>query len=134
MKDRLMQVVCAITVRPDGKVLVCKRGEGKSLAGLWEFPGGKLEAGETPAQALMREMREELAIEIEVREPRPSVDWRYGETSLRLHPYVCRIISGEPRPLEHAELRWCDVLEFSQLEWAPADVPVWREYLLESGA
>lgn len=129
-----MQVVCAITVRSDGKVLVCRRGEGKSLAGLWEFPGGKVEADESPEQALVREMREELGIGIEVREPRPAVDWTYGETTLRLLPFVCRILSGEPRALEHAELRWCEMAEFSQLEWAPADVPVWRDYLLEHEA
>ena len=132
--DLLMQVVCAITVREDGKVLVCRRGEGKSLAGLWEFPGGKIEAEESPPQALIREMREELAIEIEVLHPRPAVDWTYGAISLRLMPYVCRIVSGTPLALEHAEWRWCDGAEFAALEWAPADVPIWHSYLLENGA
>lgn len=128
-----MKVVCAITVRQDGKVLVCRRGEGKSLAGLWEFPGGKVEGVESPQQALVREMREELGVEIEVLEPRPEVDWAYGETLLRLMPYVCRLISGEPKALEHAEIRWCRVEEFPTLEWAPADVPVWQNDLLEWG-
>lgn len=128
-----MQVVCAITVRQDGKILVCRRGEGRSLAGLWEFPGGKVEAGETPEQALVREMREELSIEIEVGSARPAVDWTYGQQSLRLLPYVCRLISGEPVALEHAEWCWCDVTAFSSLDWAPADVPVWRSYLLDRG-
>lgn len=128
-----MQVVCAITVRQDGKVLVCRRGEGRSLAGLWEFPGGKVETGETPEQALVREMREELGIDIEVGAARAAVEWCYGEQSLRLLPYVCRLVAGEPVALEHAEWRWCAVTEFASLEWAPADVPVWRSYLLDRG-
>jgi 8-oxo-dGTP diphosphatase len=128
-----MQVVCAMIVRDDGKVLVCRRGEGRKLAGLWEFPGGKIEAGERAEDALVREIREELGVEISVGEARPVVDWDYGGMQLRLLPFLCRIVRGEPQALEHAELRWCGGAECSALDWAPADVPVWRAYLLDEG-
>ena len=134
MNDRPgMQVVCAMIVRYDGKVLVCRRGAGRTLAGLWEFPGGKIEDGERAEDALRREIREELGVEIAVGEERPVVDWDYDDLRLRLLPFVCRLVQGEPQALEHAELRWCGGGEFFTLDWAPADVPVWRAYLLDEG-
>jgi len=126
-----MKVVCAIIENPTGEVLVCQRGSGRKLAGLWEFPGGKIEPGEMAEQALMREIQEELHVEIVVLRVLSAVDWEYDEGSLQLLPYVCRIHKGEPQALEHAQLRWCAVDEFPALDWAPADVPVWQEYALE---
>jgi 8-oxo-dGTP diphosphatase len=130
----MVHVVCAILVREDGAVLVCQRALGSHLGGLWEFPGGKVEPGETPEAALIREMREELAIEVRCGRALSPVEWDYGRGAMRLLPYLCRITAGEPRALEHAALRWCCCEDFSSLEWAPADVPVWREYLLERGS
>jgi len=130
----MIQVVCAIIVRENGAVLVCQRALGSHLGGLWEFPGGKVEPGESPEAALIREMREELALEVRCERALSPVDWDYGRGAMRLLPYLCRITAGEPQALEHAALRWCSCEEFSALEWAPADVPVWREYLLERGS
>lgn len=130
----MVHVVCAILVREDGAVLVCQRAPGSHLGGLWEFPGGKVEPGESPEAALIREMREELAIEVCCGRALSPVEWDYGRGAMRLLPYLCRITAGEPQALEHAALRWCSCEEFSALEWAPADVPVWREYLLERGS
>lgn len=130
----MIQVVCAIIVRENRAVLVCQRAPGSHLGGLWEFPGGKVEPGESPEAALIREMREELAIEVRCGRALSPVEWDYGRGAMRLLPYLCRITAGEPRALEHAALRWCCCEEFSALEWAPADVPVWREYLLERGS
>jgi len=129
----MVLVVCAILVRDDGAVLVCQRALGSHLGGLWEFPGGKVDSGETPEAALIREMQEELAIEVCCERSLSPVDWDYGRGPMRLLPYVCRIVEGEPQALEHAALRWCSCEEFPLLEWAPADVPVWREYLLDRG-
>lgn len=130
----MVHVVCAILVREDGAVLVCQRALNSHLGGLWEFPGGKVEPGETPEAALIREMWEELALEVRCERALSPVDWDYGRGAMRLLPYVCRITAGEPQALEHAALRWCCCEEVSTLEWAPADVPVWREYLLERGS
>jgi 8-oxo-dGTP diphosphatase len=130
----MIQVVCAIIVRENGAVLVCQRALGSHLGGLWEFPGGKVEPGESPEAALIREMREELALEVRCERALSPVEWDYGRGAMRLMPYLCRITAGEPQALEHAALRWCSCEEFSALEWAPADVPVWREYLLECGS
>lgn len=127
----ILHVVCAILVREDGAVLACQRGAGGHLAGLWEFPGGKVEAGETPEQALCRELREELAIEVLCERAMSAVDWDYGRGPMRLLPYVCRIIEGEPQALEHAALCWCRAEDLPSLDWAAADVSVWQEYLLE---
>ncbi len=129
----MVHVVCAILVREDGRVLVCQRGHGSHLGGLWEFPGGKVEPNELPEAALIREMREELAIEVSCGRSLRPVEWNYGRGAIQLLPFVCHITEGAPRALEHAAMRWCSREEFSSLDWAPADVPVWREYVLECG-
>lgn len=129
----MLHVVCAIIVRQDGAVLTCQRASHGHLGGLWEFPGGKVEADEAPEQALCRELREELAIEVLCERALSPVDWDYGRGLMRLLPYVCRILVGEPQALEHSALRWCRAEDFPTLEWAAADVPVWQEYVLERG-
>lgn len=125
----MLQVVCAIIVREDGAVLACQRSFGSHLGGLWEFPGGKIEADETPEQSLIREIREELAVEICCQRALSPVDWDYGRGPLRLLPFVCRIVTGQPQALEHAALRWCAAADFPLLDWAAADVPIWQEYV-----
>jgi len=117
-------VVCGVIGDEAGRVLACRRPVGGHLAGLWEFPGGKVEAGETPAAALVRELREELGIEVAVGAALAPVTWDYGRAPFRLLPFHCRILRGEPTPLEHAELRWCGLTEALGLVWAAADVPI----------
>ena len=94
------------------------------LPGLWEFPGGKLEPGETSDAALVREIREELGVEIRTRMPLPSVEYHYPDFSIRLHPWICEIEDGEPEPIEHSEIRWLAAAALPELEWANADLPV----------
>lgn len=77
------------------------------MGGLWEFPGGKVEVGEQAAEALARELREELGIGVVVGEPLSPVIWDYGRGPFRLLPFHCAISDGSPEPLEHSELRWC---------------------------
>lgn len=107
-----------------GCYLACLRPAGKRLGGLWEFPGGKVEPGESPQAALVRELREELAVEVEVGTALAPVTWEYEFGTVRLLPFFCRIVSGELAPTEHERVFWCAVADFATLEWAAADLPV----------
>jgi len=121
----MFDVVCAVIRDHVGRFLVCKRAEGKALAGSWEFPGGKVEADENPQSALQREIMEEWSCEIEVGEQLPAVEHHYPEYSIRLLPFICSINYGEPVALEHAEILWARPDQCRSLKWAPADVAIW---------
>ena len=126
--DRPMVLVAAVAlVDPDGRVLIAQRPEGKSMAGLWEFPGGKVDPGESPESALARELHEELAVLVEVGAALSPVIWNYGVRTIRLLPFRCRITGGELRAIEHEKLFWCLPENFDDLVWADADVPILRE-------
>lgn len=79
-------------------------------------------------EALIREIREELQVEISLDSALQSVEWSDASVSIRLHPWRCRIVSGEPRTHEHEELRWCDSVEAQEIDWAPADLPILAEW------
>jgi 8-oxo-dGTP diphosphatase len=125
----MIDVVCGVIQNPEGAFLACLRPHGSHLAGLWEFPGGKVEVGETPAAALLRELREELAVDVEVGLPLAPVVWHYDEKSIRLLPFRCRIMAGTLRAVEHERFLWCLPENFDDLPWAPADLPILREIL-----
>jgi len=126
----MTEVVCGVIKDSEGRVLACRRGEGRHLAGLWEFPGGKVDREEGPEEALVRELEEELGISVEVGERLEAVvEWTDGKVSIRLTGYWCEISDAEPMALEHAEVRWCDVSELADLEWAEADLPLVAEIL-----
>lgn len=110
-------------------MLVAQRSATQSLPLKWEFPGGKIEPGEAECEALVREIREELGIEIEVGESLRSTTHAYPEFSLTLHPRLCRITSGTPVTHEHAKIEWLGPAELEALDWASADIPVLEEYL-----
>jgi 8-oxo-dGTP diphosphatase len=120
-------VVCAIIER-NGLILACRRGAGQSNAGLWEFPGGKVKLGEPPRAALVRELREELGIEAFPHTALAAVTHAYPLMTIELIPFICSLENGEPHPHEHAEIRWLDREAAQALSWAPADVPVVKEY------
>lgn len=124
-----MTVVCGIVLRDDGKMLICQRGDGRALAGMWEFPGGKVEPGESPQQALVRELREELGIEVRVGLALGEVDWTYPWARLQLMPFLCSLEEGTLEMREHQALCWIEPTEWSRFAWAPADEPVCRELL-----
>lgn len=124
----MTEVVCGILTDGEGRVLACRRGPGRHLAGLWEFPGGKIEGTEKPEEALRRELREELGILVEVGAKLEAVaEWTDGTVSIRLSGYRCRISGGMPQAIEHDRLKWCEGEELSGLQWAEADLPFVRE-------
>jgi 8-oxo-dGTP diphosphatase len=123
----MLEVVCGVIENEVGEFLACLRPPGKHLAGLWEFPGGKIEADESPEQALIRELDEELAIEIKVAEPLGPVIWHYESLSIRLSPFLCHIVSGHLQLRAHAAYRWLSPNDFGDLPWAAADLPILAE-------
>lgn len=107
----------------EGRVLIAQRATGH-LAGLWEFPGGKVDAGESAEEALEREIREELGCGVMVGEAMSPVEHDYPELSIRLRPFWCAVGEGEPVALEHAAIRWVERGRLMEEELAPADVKV----------
>ncbi|HZE50307.1 MAG TPA: (deoxy)nucleoside triphosphate pyrophosphohydrolase [Jatrophihabitantaceae bacterium] len=117
-----MRVVVGAAIVRAGRVLAARRSAPAALAGGWEFPGGKVEPGESPAAALARECREELGVQIAVGELLGAADIAAGFV---LHVHVAELIAGEPQPLQdHDELRWLAGDELEDVPWLPADRPV----------
>ena len=116
----IINVVGAAIVR-NGKVLCAQRGEGKSLAGFWEFPGGKIEPHETAREALHREIEEELLCEVEVADEVCTSSYDYDFGTVVLTSFVCYLLNGTPRLTEHHEIRWLSPDEMLTFDWAPAD-------------
>ncbi|MCU0796319.1 MAG: (deoxy)nucleoside triphosphate pyrophosphohydrolase [Akkermansiaceae bacterium] len=126
----MIDVVAGLILDAHGRLLACRRPEEKHLGGLWEFPGGKIEAGESPATALVRELHEELGIDVAVLDfPLSPVVHDYGRGPIRLIPLACTIVSGTPAPHEHSEIRWCPPHEIQALDLAAADLPILHEWL-----
>ena len=117
-----IEVVAAIIVR-DRRIFATQRGYGE-WKDWWEFPGGKIEPGESPEDALKREIREELATEIEVDELLTTVEYDYPKFHLTMHCYLCTIISGDLSLLEHEDARWLALDELDCVKWLPADKDV----------
>ena len=128
-----LDVVCGIiSSSADGReILAAQRPVHKSQGGLWELPGGKVEKDEDPREALKREIREELGVEIEVLNPLPSVRHDYGALSIHLIPFTARIISGHLSPTEHSALCWIAPAQWPDLNWAEADVPILKHLAAE---
>ncbi|MBQ0056134.1 MAG: (deoxy)nucleoside triphosphate pyrophosphohydrolase [Bacteroidales bacterium] len=123
---KTIEVVAAVILR-DGKVFATQRGYGE-WKDWWEFPGGKMEAGESPEDALKREICEELATEIEVGRLLTTVEYDYPNFHLTMHCYLCSVISGELSLLEHEDARWLTREELDSVKWLPADVEVVRRF------
>ena len=132
-----MTVVAAALAQEDNEILLQQRAPGRAMAGLWEFPGGKVEAGELPEAALVRELREELGIEVETADLVPAcfASAPLGERHMILLLYLCRRWRGNPQPLDAAALRWERPVAMHALAMPPADAPLvdLLETLLEAG-
>jgi 8-oxo-dGTP diphosphatase len=118
--------VAVIWDRLGQKILIDKRKAGGSMGGLWEFPGGKIEAGETVADCIAREIREELGIEISVGEHLISIDHTYPSFQLTLIVHHCQHISGIPQPIESDEIRWVNVRALEDYQFPAANLEIIR--------
>jgi 8-oxo-dGTP diphosphatase len=127
MSKKTMLVACAI-IEHDGKVLAVQRSERMNLPLKWEFPGGKIHQGESPQQCVVREVAEELGLQITVGRSLSTASHSYPDFSVTLHPFICAIVSGELTLHEHKALLWLLPQELSSLDWVAADFPIISAY------
>jgi 8-oxo-dGTP diphosphatase len=123
---RLLLVAACALVDADGRVLIAQRPQGKQLAGLWEFPGGKVELGETPEECLVRELREEIGIETKAAclAPLTFASHSYDDFHLLMPLYVCRRFEGIAVPKEGQKLKWVRPRQMRDYPMPPADIPL----------
>jgi 8-oxo-dGTP diphosphatase len=123
---RLLLVAACALVDADGRVLLSQRPKGKALEGLWEFPGGKIEPGETPEETVIRELREELAVETEAQclAPLTFASHGYGDRHLLMPLFICRRFKGIPRGNEGQALKWVRAARLRNYPMPPADTPL----------
>ncbi len=119
-----MTHVTAAIIRRNGKILICQRAEGGSCAWLWEFPGGKVEKGETPEHSLIRECREELGLDIYVKGVFAEKTWKYPEREIAFTFYYANITGGELRMNAHNAICWVSPQELKNYTFCPADVEI----------
>ena len=126
---RHLHVACAI-IEQNGTVLTAQRSAAMSLPLKWEFPGGKIEAGETAEECLIRELREELGVSVFIGSALSPATHSYPDFTVTLYPFTCRLTGGAVSMYEHHALKWVEPQQMSDLDWAAADLPVIREYLV----
>lgn len=120
-----VKVAAGVIYDEEGKILVCRRGYGKNpdTDGRWEFPGGKLEPGETAHETIVRELREELDIEVAPSRLIAVIEHTYPTFTVQLHFIACRLLSGTPVLKEHSEMAWLPPAGLASLDFCPADLP-----------
>ena len=122
---KTIEVVAAI-IHQEGRILATQRGYGE-WKGMWEFPGGKMKAGETEEEAIVREIREELCVDIRVERKVCTVEYDYPQFHLRMHCFWCSIAEGVLELKEHQSAQWLEPTEWESVEWLPADVEVVKQ-------
>lgn len=119
---KIINVVAAAIIKED-KIFCAQRPEGKSLAGYWEFPGGKLEIGESPEEALIREIKEEFDADIEIIDYVNEASYDYDFGTVIMKTFRAKLLSDKLELLEHQDSKWLTSEELKTLEWAPVDIP-----------
>lgn len=122
MTDKLIEVVGAAIIK-EGKVLAMQRSETMTLPGMWEFPGGKIETHESEQEALVREIKEELDIQIDILDYINEASYPYDFGTVSLKVYTAEIVSGEISLEEHSDGKWLAADELHEVNWAPVDIP-----------
>lgn len=115
--------VVGAVILENGKILCAQRGDTKALPYKWEFPGGKIEQGETPQQALKREIDEEMNCIVEIGEAIETTVYEYDFGFVHLTTFYCTLVEGTPTLTEHVAIQWLPANELMTLDWAPADIP-----------
>lgn len=118
----MINVVAAVIKNEEGKILIAQRNLKKSQGGLWEFPGGKIEPNESREAAIIREIKEELTIDINVENYIGEKIFNYPDKDVNLIALWCKIVNGNIRLLEHEDAKWIDISELDTFEFAPADI------------
>jgi len=127
---KTVHVVGAIIENDNEEILCALRGPEMTLPKYWEFPGGKIEQGESKEEALKREILEELGCTIEVFDHVEDTIYEYEQVIVRLETFRSKISNGTPKAAEHAEIRWVPRSELNTLNWAPADIPAIKKIIL----
>jgi len=127
LKKRI-NVVGAILTRGNN-IFAAQRSSKMSLSGMWEFPGGKIEPHESPKEALLRELKEELLCTAEVGNLVQTTEYEYEFGTVILTTFYCSLTGDEPKLTEHSEIRWVQVSDLDQLNWAPADIPAVKQVM-----
>lgn len=126
-----LHVTCAI-IEQDGLVLAAQRSAAMSMPLKWEFPGGKIDHGESPEECLEREILEEMGVRVRFGESLPASTHHYPAFAVTLYPFICAIAAGDIVLHEHAAVSWLPPEDLHTLDWAEADLPVIEAYLAES--
>ncbi|UYP07259.1 (deoxy)nucleoside triphosphate pyrophosphohydrolase [Priestia megaterium] len=127
-----MKKVVAAIIKDKNQVLIAKRHSKDPLAGKWEFPGGKLEPGETPKEGLVREIREELTLEIEVGDFYDDNIYGSEDQAIHLLFYWAQVANGEAVPVVHDEIKWITPTDLKKVDFAPADIPIAKRLEIEN--
>jgi 8-oxo-dGTP diphosphatase len=124
-----MNIVTAAIIEKDNRILIAQREGGSHMEYKWEFPGGKLEPGETPEECIVREIKEELDMKIEVLDIYKTVQFKYMEKDILLLAYKCRLLEGEGKTIECNDFRWVKRDELNNFDFVPADVAIVEKIL-----
>ncbi|GAB1779555.1 8-oxo-dGTP diphosphatase MutT [Priestia megaterium] len=126
-----MKKVTAAIIRDENRLLIAKRHSKDPLGGKWEFPGGKIEPGETPQECLVREIKEELGVEVKIGPFYDDNVYSTQDHNIHLLFYWAKVINGEVIPVVHDDLKWTTIEELANFDFAPADIPIVKRLMKE---